>query len=67
MHMNGMGTPAREVVVITGAGGMGVAIARRLGPGRRVLLADYSETVLQQAVKQLEGEGFDVHAQQTDV
>jgi NAD(P)-dependent dehydrogenase (short-subunit alcohol dehydrogenase family) len=67
MQMNGMGTPVREVVVITGAGGMGVAIARRLGPGRRVLLADYSETVLQQAVKQLEGEGYDVHAQRTDV
>ncbi len=56
-----------EVLVVTGAGGMGMAIARRLGPGRRVLLADYAETVLEQAVQQLQAEGYDVHGRQTDV
>lgn len=56
-----------EVLVVTGAGGMGMAIARRLGPGRRVLLADYAETVLERAVQQLQAEGYDVHGRQTDV
>jgi len=65
--MEGKDRFAREVIVITGAGGMGMAIARRLGPGRRILLADYSETVLEQAVRQLRAEGYDVHARRTDV
>ena len=29
-----------RVVVVTGTGGMGVAVARRLGPGATLLLAD---------------------------
>ncbi|MEW8977606.1 MAG: SDR family oxidoreductase [Symbiobacterium sp.] len=57
----------KEVVAITGAGGMGLAIARRLGPGRRVVIADYSEEVLTQAEAHLKGEGHDVHAVRTDV
>ena len=34
-----------DVLVITGAGGIGQAIARRQGPGKHVLLADISEEV----------------------
>ncbi|MDQ1042788.1 hypothetical protein [Streptomyces sp. V4I2] len=30
----------REVVVVTGAGGIGTAVARRLGSGRILFLAD---------------------------
>ena len=33
-------TDQPDVVVITGAGGMGAAIARRIGSGHTVLLAD---------------------------
>ena len=29
----------RDVVVVTGAGGMGAAVARRLGSGRTLVLA----------------------------
>lgn len=57
----------KDVLVITGAGGMGLAIARRLGPGRRILLADYSADGLARAVDLLRGEGHDVVAQQVDV
>jgi NAD(P)-dependent dehydrogenase (short-subunit alcohol dehydrogenase family) len=55
-----------EVVVITGAGGMGLACARRLGGGRRLLLADVSEPLLAAAQAEL-GTSFDVHTQLVDV
>jgi NADP-dependent 3-hydroxy acid dehydrogenase YdfG len=48
-----------EVVVVTGAGGMGVAVVRRIGSGRTVVLADYDEAALGQAAEQLQDE---VHA-----
>ncbi|MBN1265147.1 MAG: SDR family oxidoreductase [Anaerolineales bacterium] len=57
----------REVVVITGVGGMGVAIARRLGNGRVLVLADFDDAALQRVSAQLSGEGYDVHAVKADV
>jgi hypothetical protein len=36
----------REVLVIVGAGGMGVSVARRSGGGRVIVLADVSEAQL---------------------
>lgn len=57
----------REVIVITGVGGMGVAIARRLGAGRILVLADYAEESLERVAEQLRGEGHTVHAVRTDV
>jgi len=60
-------TTAREVIVVTGVGGMGVAIARRLGAGRVLVLADYAEELLGSVTEQLKGEGHDVHAVQTDI
>ena len=57
----------RDVAVVIGVGGMGVAIARRIGGGRRMLLADFSEAVLGAASDQLRGEGHDVTAQRVDV
>ena len=39
----------RDVLVVVGAGGMGLAIARRIGPGRLLLLADVNEAALQAA------------------
>ena len=43
-----------EVVVVIGAGGIGMAIARRQGFGKHILLADFNETLLASAKKQLE-------------
>ncbi|MEV0248216.1 SDR family oxidoreductase [Nocardia sp. NPDC050712] len=57
----------RSVVVVIGAGGMGVAIARRQGAGRRLVLADFDEVALQRAGTDLRGEGFDVATHVVDV
>jgi 3-hydroxyacyl-CoA dehydrogenase len=38
-----------DVLVVIGAGGMGQAIARRLGSGRTVVLADSNDATLQRA------------------
>jgi NAD(P)-dependent dehydrogenase (short-subunit alcohol dehydrogenase family) len=58
---------AREVVVVTGVGGMGIAIARRLGGGRVLVLADFAEDALNHVSEQLRGEGHDVHPVRADV
>ena len=55
------------VIVIVGAGGIGVAIARRQGFGKTVLLADYSETVLAAAADELRTASYAVEAQIVDV
>ena len=49
-------TPGKntEVVVVIGAGGIGMAIARRQGFGRHILLADFNEKLLETAAKELE-------------
>lgn len=57
----------RDVVVIVGAGGIGVACARRLGTGRRLVLADFDARALAAAAAALDDAGFDVVAQQVDV
>ncbi|UUU29046.1 SDR family oxidoreductase [Streptomyces sp. CA-210063] len=59
--------PGRDVVVVTGAGGMGVAIARRLGSGRTLFLADASRGQLDRAVDALRDEGHAVRGVLTDV
>lgn len=56
-----------EVVVITGIGGMGMAIARRLGAGRQLLLADFDATRLEAVAVTLSGEGYAVQTQKVDV
>ncbi|QEO13843.1 SDR family oxidoreductase [Agromyces intestinalis] len=58
---------AQDVVVIIGVGGMGLAIARRTGSGRRVVLADFNEATLEAAASQLRGEGHDVLTRRVDV
>lgn len=57
----------KDVVVVIGVGGMGLAIARRLGSGRTVLLADFNESTLTAAATALRGEGHDVVEQAVDV
>ena len=58
---------AREVVVVTGVGGMGIAVTRRIGAGRAIVLADFAEELLEGVSQQLRGEGHDVHPVRTDV
>jgi NAD(P)-dependent dehydrogenase (short-subunit alcohol dehydrogenase family) len=56
-----------RVVVITGLGGMGLAIARRLGPGSTLVLADVNGSALSEAADVLRVEGQLVVEQVTDV
>lgn len=58
---------ANDVNVVIGSGGIGLAIARRQGFGKTVLLADFSETVLQAAVDGMTAAGYTVEAQGVDV
>ncbi|MFJ3629378.1 SDR family oxidoreductase [Streptomyces albidoflavus] len=57
----------RNVVVVIGVGGMGEAIARRQGPGNRLLLADFDEATLAAVAEQLRGQGHEVVTQAVDV
>ncbi|MGP4008544.1 SDR family oxidoreductase [Streptomyces sp. 4N124] len=57
----------RDVVVVTGAGGMGTAVARRLGSGRVVFLAEASPDQLDRAVDALRAEGYEVEGMVVDV
>ena len=56
-----------QVLVITGAGGIGQAIARRQGPGKHILLADISVTALASAARALEELGYRISTQRVDV
>lgn len=58
---------SEQVLVVVGAGGMGEAIARRLGAGRTVCLGDVNEQTLHRVAASLEGDGFKVVARQIDV
>jgi NAD(P)-dependent dehydrogenase (short-subunit alcohol dehydrogenase family) len=55
------------VVVVTGAGGIGLACARRLGAGRPLVLADADPVRLESVLPTLRDEGYDVSGHQTDV
>jgi NAD(P)-dependent dehydrogenase (short-subunit alcohol dehydrogenase family) len=56
-----------SVVVVIGVGGMGEAIARRQGPGRKLLLADFNEQTLESLASRLAGDGYDVAPHRVDV
>ena len=58
---------AREVLTVIGVGGMGQAIARRLGAGKTVLLADYNEETLASVAKSLTADGHHVESRSVDV
>ncbi|MCM3886935.1 SDR family oxidoreductase [Frankia sp. R82] len=57
---------SRDVVVIIGAGGMGLAIGRRLASGRTLLLADRDETALKAAADVLLAQGHEVVTRTVD-
>ncbi|EPX63209.1 hypothetical protein D187_005614 [Cystobacter fuscus DSM 2262] len=62
-----MTSPHQDVIVITGLGGMGLAIARRLGSGRQLVLADYAQELLDRVADTLRGEGHTVDTLRVDV
>jgi NAD(P)-dependent dehydrogenase (short-subunit alcohol dehydrogenase family) len=58
---------SEDIVVVIGTGGIGLAIARRQGAGRRVLLADFNAATLESAAEELRGLGHRVRTQPVDV
>ena len=58
---------AREVLTVLGVGGMGHAIARRLGSGKTVLLADNNEAALASVAEALCADGHRVDSCRVDV
>jgi NAD(P)-dependent dehydrogenase (short-subunit alcohol dehydrogenase family) len=56
-----------EVLVVIGVGGMGQAIARRLGSGKTVLLADYNEEALASVDESMSAAGHHVESRSVDV
>lgn len=65
-----VGTSARPdlpLAVVVGAGGMGMAVARRLGQRFRLLIADRNAEHLESCVALLRRDGHDVHGATCDV
>ncbi len=58
---------AREVLIVLGVGGMGHAIARRVGAGKTVLLADNSAAALTSVARALSADGHQVDSREVDV
>ena len=51
---------SKQVVVLVGAGSIGLAIARRVSVGKHLVLADYNEKNAQDAALMLENAGYEV-------
>ena len=58
---------AREVLTVIGVGGMGQAIARRLGSGKTVLLADNNGPTLASVAESMSADGHHVDSRTVDV
>jgi NAD(P)-dependent dehydrogenase (short-subunit alcohol dehydrogenase family) len=56
-----------DVLVIIGVGGMGLSIARRVGAGRTIVLADVNAAGLQSAADALSNDGHRVLTREVDV
>jgi NAD(P)-dependent dehydrogenase (short-subunit alcohol dehydrogenase family) len=59
--------PGQPFAVIVGAGGLSMAIARRLGNVHRLLICDLDSALLERSVSALRTEGHDVCGQVCDV
>ena len=57
----------KKIIVVTGAGSMGQAIARRVGAGKHILFADLKKDQVESASKILSEAGFDVSYTIVDV
>jgi NAD(P)-dependent dehydrogenase (short-subunit alcohol dehydrogenase family) len=62
-----MNVNAKEVVVLVGSGQLGQAIARRVGAGRHIVLADLKQEHVGQAAKVLEDAGFETSTLAVDI
>src|SRR5215217_9082526 len=56
-----------ELVVVIGAGSIGQAIARRIGVGKTIMLADLNEKAAATAAETLQGAGFTTSSATVDV
>lgn len=54
-------------MVIIGVGGLGMAIAKRIGAARRLVLADFSQTALDNAAAKLQDDGHSVETHTVDI
>lgn len=59
--------PDLDLAVIVGAGGMGMAVARRLGQHHRLLIADRDAEHLEKMTTQMRLEGYDISTCACDV
>lgn len=57
----------KDVMLLTGAGQIGMAIARRIGFGKKIVVGDKSLTNAQAIAKTMTDAGFDVTAVETDI
>jgi len=62
-----MNTPTRDVLVVIGPGSIGQAIARRVGVGKRILLADLRAENAEAAAVVLGNAGYEAHTATVDV
>jgi NAD(P)-dependent dehydrogenase (short-subunit alcohol dehydrogenase family) len=58
---------ASEVLVVVGVGGMGQAIARRQGPGKTILLADFNQETLELVASSMSRDGYAIQTLHVDV
>ncbi len=57
----------KDVMIVTGAGQIGMAIARRMGYGKKIILGDKSSENAQAAAKVMNDAGFDVQPVELDL
>lgn len=57
----------KDVMVLTGAGQIGMAIARRMGSGMKIVIGDKNPENAQTIAKTMRDAGFDVVAQEMDI
>ena len=57
----------KDVVILTGAGQIGMAIARRIGFGKKIVIGDKSLNNAQTIAKIMSDAGFDVEAMEMDI
>lgn len=57
----------KDIIVLTGAGQIGMAIARRIGHGMKILVADWKLENAQSIAKTMEEAGFDMVPAEVDI
>lgn len=57
----------KEVMILTGAGQIGMAIARRIGANKKIVIGDKNRDNAQNVARIMAQAGFDAHAMQMDL